>query len=194
MPLVTTVKPTYLPVTLEEAKIQCRILSSDSTHDIRLIAAIQEATASVETFTGARFATQTVRLELDCFPAGYYSRIDLGVYPVSAVTSIAYDDIDNVEQTLVAGTDYWSQLGGMYPFVQAVTYWPATMFAKPNSVRITMTAGSDECAVDQDIRHAILMRVKEYFDNAGESVTGQSVESTVNTVKALTDMHRRIVV
>jgi len=194
MVLVTTVKPTYLPVTLDEAKTQCRILSSDSTHDTRLIAAIEEATASVETFTGARFATQTVRLDLDEFPAGYYSRIDLGVYPVSAITSIAYDDVDNAEQTLVANTDYWTYLGGMYPFVQAVSSWPATMYAKPGSVRITMTAGSDECDVAQDIRHAILMRVKEYFDNAGESVTGQSVEPTVNTVKALTDMHRRIVV
>jgi hypothetical protein len=45
-----------------------------------------------------------------------------------------------------------------------------------------------------DLRHAVLIRVKEYFDNAGESITGHTMTPTVSAVKALTDMHRRITV
>lgn len=195
MALVTTVEPTGLPVTLAEAKDQCRILSTDVSHDVKILRHIEEATQSIETLTGARLRSQTVRLDLNGFPTGYYSCIDLGVYPVTAITAFAYDDEDNVAQTLTVTTDYWQNLGGMYPYVQAVTYWPATYFAKPASVRITMTVGyATQEAVPSDLKHAVLMRVKEYFDNASESVTGQSVESTVSSVKALTDMYRRVTV
>jgi uncharacterized phiE125 gp8 family phage protein len=195
MALVTTVKPTDLPVTLAEAKEQCRILPSDTSHDVKLLRHIEEATQSVETLTGARLRTQTVRLDLDGFPIGYYTAVDLGVYPVTAITAVAYDDADNSAQSLTVTTDYWQNLSGMYPYIQAVSYWPATYYAKPASVRITMTAGyATPDDVPSDLKHAVLMRVKEYFDNAGESITGQSVDSTVSTVKALTDMYRRVTV
>jgi len=199
MALVNLTRPTDTPVSLDEAKEQCRIVSSDTNHDTLLLRLIDEATRSIETLTGARLASQSMRLSLDEFPCGYYSRIELGVYPVNSITSVKYDDADGVETTLVEDTDYWVNLEGMYPYIQAVTYWPATQYAKPASVRIVMSVGyyigsPVTAACPDDLRHAVLMRVKEYFDNSGESVTGQSVESTVSSVKALTDMYRRITV
>ena len=196
MALVNLTQPSSIVVTLDEAKSQCRLVSSDSTHDTRLLEYINRATASIETLTGARLQSQSVRLDLDAFPTGYYSKIDLGVYPVNAITSIKYDDTDNAEQTLVENTDYWVNLGGMYPCVQAVSYWPETKYAKPASVRITMSVGyydgSPVTAVaPDDLRHAILMRVKEFFDNSGESETQQTYE-TVNSVEHLIAMHRRL--
>lgn len=194
MALVNLTAPTSTPVSLAEAKYQCRIVSSDTTHDILLTRLISEATGSIETLTGARLASQSVVLNLNGFPTG---AIDLGVYPVNSITSVKYDDGDNTEQTMVLGTDYWESLGGMYPLICPVDAWPATKYGKPDTVRITMSVGYFDgspvtSAPPDDLKHAVLMRVKEYFDNAGESVTGQSVESTVSTVKALTDMHRRL--
>lgn len=200
MALVTTTAATDTPVTLAEAKAQCRILSSDTTHDTLLARLIVEAQRSIETYTGARLATETVQLSCDGFPAGYgiAAKLDLGLYPVASITSVKYDDSDGDEQTLVLDTDYYENLGGMYPYISPVTYWPATKAYKPACVRVVMVAGyamsgSPEVSTcPEDLKHAVLMRVKEYFDNSGESVTGQSVEATVNTVKALTDMHRRL--
>ena len=194
MALVNLTLQSSGPVTLAEAKEQCRIVASDSTHDPLLARLINDATRSIETLTGARLDSQTVRLDLDGFPSG---KVDLGVYPVNSITSVKYDDGDNVEQTLVLGTDYWESLGGMYPFICPVDYWPATMYGKPACVRITLSAGyfagsPVTAACPDDLRHAVLMRVKEYFDNSGESVTGSEVFSTVSSVKALTDMYRRI--
>ena len=196
MALVNLTLPSSTPVSLTEAKEQCRILSADTTHDVLLTRLIDEATSSIETLTGARLGPQTVRLDLDGFPSG---NIDLCTYPVNSITSVVYDDADNAEQTLVLGTDYWESLGGMYPFLAPVEYWPVARSGKPGSVRITMSVGYFDGSpvtdvAPNDLRHAVLIRVKEYFDNAGESVTGQSVEQTVTTVKALTDMHRRITV
>lgn len=196
MALVQVTSPTDTPVSLDEAKEQCRIVSSDTGHDTLLLRLIDEATRSIETLTGVRLASQSVKLTLDGFPEG---DIDLGVYPVNSITSVKYDDGDNVETTMVLGTDYWQSLSGMYPKLCPVSTWPATKYGKPESVRIVMSVGyyigsPVTSAAPDDLRHAVLMRVKEYFDNSGESVTGQSVESTVSSVKALTDMYRRITV
>lgn len=196
MALVNLTLPSSEPVSLAEAKEQCRIVASDSTHDVLLARLVKEATRSIETLTGARLDSQTVRLDLDGFHSG---KIDLGVYPVTSITSVKYDDGDNVEQSMVLGTDYWQSLGGMYPFICPVDLWPATKYGKPACVRITMSVGYFDgspvtSACPDDLRHAVLMRVKEYFDNSGESVTGSEVFSTVSSVKALTDMYRRITV
>lgn len=187
MPLVTVTKPTDTAVSLAEAKEQCRV--TDTAHDSLILRHLNEATASIETETGARFTSQTVRLVLDKFPDGDLS---LGVYPVSAVTEVAYDDTDNVAQTLTLTTDYWEALDGMYPKICPVVSWPATKSGKPAAVRITMTVGySDLDDIPEDIRHAILIRTKEYFDNSGESDKGMEIYSTVTTVNALIANHRR---
>lgn len=196
MALVQLTRPTDTPVSLDEAKEQCRIVSTDTSHDTLLLRLIDEATRSIETLTGVRLASQSVKLTLDGFQS---ERIELGVYPVNSITSVKYDDADNVETTMVLGTDYWQSLSGMYPSICPVSTWPPTMYGKPESVRIVMSVGyfigsPVVSAAPDDLRHAVLMRVKEYFDNSGESVTGQSVESTVSSVKALTDMYRRITV
>jgi uncharacterized phiE125 gp8 family phage protein len=193
MALVNLTLPANTPVTLSEAKEQCRIISTDTNHDAKLLRHISEATQSIETFTGAKLASQSVRLDLDGFPSG---KIDLGVYPVNSITSIVYDDGDNTETAMVLGTDYWESLGGMYPYLIGIDGWPAAKSGKPASVRITMSVGYYDgspvtSAPPEDLKHAVLIRVKEYFDNAAESVTGQTVAPTVSTVKALTDMHRR---
>lgn len=188
MPLVTLTKPTDLAVSLEEAKEQCRV--TGTTHDSLIYRLVKEATASIETETGARLTSHTVRLDLDRFPSG---ELSLGVYPVASVDTVAYDDTDNVAQTLTLTTDYWESLGGMYPKLSPVVAWPATKPGKLAAVRITMTVGySDLDDIPDDLKHAILIRTKEYFDNSGESDKGMEIYPTVTTVRALIANHRRL--
>lgn len=189
MPLVTVTKPTDVAVSLEEAKEHCRV--SDRTDlDSVIYRHVREATASIEIETGVRLTSQTVQLILDEFPK---DDIDLCVYPVVSVDSFAYDDTNNTAQTLVLNTDYWQMLSGMYPKLTPVTYWPATYPRKPGAVRISMTVGySDLDDIPEDLKHAILIRTKEYFDNPGESDRGMEIYSTVTTVHALIANHRRL--
>lgn len=197
MRLVIVTPPASTPVTLAEAKEQCRILvesPENTTHDSVITRLISAAVSSVESYTGARLYEQTVRLELDGFPSG---DIELPVYPVTAITAFVYDDGDDVETTLTEDTgspsandDYWPALDGQRPYVRATNGWPATRLNKPGSVRITLTVGyapdaSPQFAVPDALKHAVLIRVKESFDNGGETITGMSVEAVSNTVSAL---------
>lgn len=193
--LETVTGPTAEPVSIAEAKEQCRLLPSDSNHDTKILRHIKEATSRVESLTGARLMQQTVRLRMDDFPTGYYSTVDLRVYPVTAVTAVQYDNSTNVETSLTQDTDYWAFLNGMDPFLRAVTYWPDTYWMKPGAVRITMTVGkSDSNDVHLDLRRAVLMLVKEMFDHPGESEVlppGSSMESVSDPVASLLFPHRR---
>lgn len=189
--LVTTAKPTLEPVTLVEAKEQCRILSDDTQHDVRVLRAIRRARASVENLTGMRMMTQTVRVEFDEFPSPYYSKVEIPIYPIQSISSFVYDDTNNTEQSLTANTNYWAYLNGMGPYVKAIEEWPDTYYQKPGAIRITVVAGySDQNDVPEDIRQAILMRVKEFFDHAGESEQMETYP-TSNTVHALIAPYRR---
>lgn len=196
MALVITTAATSPPVSLSEAKEQCRIVTSDVTHDSLLTRLINDATAKIERITLCKMAQQTVRLELDSFPTGVGldACIDLTTYPVNSITSIVYDDVDNVEQTLVEGTDYYVSLSGMYPTVSPVTYWPSTKTDKPAAVRITMSVGFDgspnTTAAPEDLRHAILLHVKHSFDHGGKIAMGREVH-VVNSIEDHVAMHRR---
>lgn len=195
MPLVTVTPSSVLPISIEEARLQCRV--TDSTHDERLRMYIENAAAYVEALTGARLTQQTLRLDLDDFP-GYGDSIDLGVYPVTAVTSVKYYDTDNTQITYNAGSplDYWESLSGHYPKIYPVSGWAATR-ERPDAVQITMTAGfttlqsPDLAPMPHDIRHALLVLVSEYFNNSALSVTGPEVFPTVTTITDLLYRHRR---
>ena len=164
MKLVTVTPPRAYPVTLDQARTQCRVL--DESHDEELLRLVQAATASVEVYLGARIMEQTVRLELGCFPDSALS-IDLGVYPVTSVDSLTYIDTAGDEQTLVEGTDYWTDGSGQYPTLAPVDSWPETQEGRPAAVNITMTAGwEDPTAVPADIAQAILLAVGYNFDNS----------------------------
>ena len=186
MRLVDVTNPTSQPVTLGEAREQVRVL--DNVHDTKLIMCINAATSYIERLTESRLMERTMRLELDDFPSG---EVDLGVYPVTAVSSVAYDDADNAEQTLVLNTDYYQSLSGMRPRVSPVSAWPASL-SKPAAVRITMTAGyANRDQVPDDLRMAVLKMVQELFANNGDTITNMTVTNVPIGVHALAEMWRR---
>lgn len=191
--LVTTVAPLGQPVTLAEARTQCR-LGSDTSHDTELTRLIESATEEVERQTGLLLAERTCVLYLNGFEA---AEIDLLASPVQSITSIKYDDENDAEQTL-ATADYYSSLIGKYAYIRPVDYWPSTYYNKPNSVRVTMTAGyapggspiNYGTNVPEDLREAILILVYDRWNNPGDVVTGVTT-ATNKAFETITARHRR---
>ena len=196
MSIVIVTPPAGYPVTLAEAKSHLRI--TDTAHDSRITAYIASATRQIEMLTEMLLVDQTVRLELDGFPDG---PIEIPIAPVRSITSVKYDNSLNEETTLVANTNYFVGLGGRYPKIAPVSSWPTAYAGKPASVRIVMVCGYDPGSaspitygenIPADLKHAILVKVKELFDYGGETVVGvSSAGPSANTVGELTRMHRR---
>src|SRR5262245_31880006 len=90
-----TTAPTEEPVTLAEAKTQCRIF--DTGEDGYLMALIVAARRHIEAITGRQICTATWKLNLDEFPAW---AIELRRFPLQAIGSIKYYDTSAVQQTL----------------------------------------------------------------------------------------------
>lgn len=191
MALVTTTQPTSTVVSLAEAKEHCRV--TDTTHDTLIARLIVAATEQVEARTGRKLTPVTMRLDLDGFPSG---DLCIPVTPVRAVTAFVYDDYEGTETALVAYTDgspagdYYVYLDGDSPFLRAVSAWPAAKAYKPNSVRLTFTAGyADPTDCPEDMRAAVMVKIKEMFDHGGE--TQMAMDHVINTVDYLIAPHRR---
>lgn len=195
MRLVDLAKPAKLAVSLDDAKTQCRLL--DNEHDTLIERLISAVTYQVETRCEMRLITRSMRLDLDGFPSGG-ADIEIPVYPVSSITSVSYTDTDGNSQSLTQDTggspvgDYWAITEGMCPLLRPLNLWPSYKLYKPASVQITFSAGySDTSEIPEDLKHGILLRVKELFDHAGESVAGMSMASTVSSFDSLVMPYRR---
>lgn len=162
--------PASHPVSIDDAKRQCSIL--DDTHDFFLLSLIEAATRYVESKTGMRLVTQTVRFHADSFD-GY-----MPLYPLQSVDAVAYDSPDFESEQSLSSNDYWVGKYGIAPSLEPVDRWPSLTPRKPGSVRIDATVGyGGELDVPADIKAAILIGVKEMFDVRGESVRGTIVAS-----------------
>lgn len=192
MKLVTVTAPTEEPVSIDDAKAQVSIID-DTSHDARILRLIRAARLQAEAHTGMRAMTQTVRLELDTFPDD--DEIDLGVYPVQSITSVQYDDTNNVQQTLTSGTHFYSDITGLAPRILPVDSWPDTKDGKPGAVRITMVVGYTSAdLVPEDFSQAILLRMAELFDQTTESVQGTMNSAATLGFELLLAPHRRMVI
>lgn len=94
MSLRLVTPPTEYPITLEQAKAQCRRL--DNNEDDLLEEYIAEATDLIEQHTGLALMPQTWELVLDDFS----DTIKLPKGPVRSITSVSYYDDDDVLQTV----------------------------------------------------------------------------------------------
>lgn len=182
MGLKRTVEPTAMPVTLAEAKAQCRVLHDDEDDLIEgLIAA---ATSMVEDYLGRSLSAQTWRLTLD----GFADRIILPRGPVTAISAFTYLDAAGASQTVSSGlyaldTDADPQMIRRQPAAS----WPVPGdFVNP--VTITYTAGFTEAPAA--IRHAILMLVANWFANRETLLTGSIVAEMPFGTAALLENHR----
>src|SRR4051794_11419297 len=86
------------PVSLAEARLQCKVDDDDDSHDAALTSLITAARENAEHHTGRALAVQTLEMALDAFPA--CGGFGLPMLPVASVASIKYTDAAGAEQTL----------------------------------------------------------------------------------------------
>jgi len=165
--LKLTTAPAEGLITLEDARLQCRVdaWGSPPVHpeDPLLLAYIQGATEELDGIDGwlnRALVTQTWQLTLNCFPC---RPIRLPLPPLQSITSIIYDATDGTATTLDA-EDYRVITDTDPGQVEPVSSWPATK-NQLGAVRITYVAGyGDAEDVPQIIRNYVRARVAQLYD------------------------------
>jgi len=180
-PIVTTTPPAAEPVSLAEAKAQTRIDGSDS--DVELGIYIKAAREYVEAYTGLRLITQTALLRCSCF--GDLARLPTA--PIGAVSSIAYLDVDGVEQTMSADI-YETVLIGLEPGIRLRVgqSWPSRRNVR-DSVRVTAACGFGTASADvpAPLRQAMLLLIGDWIANREATNVANIVNSLPNSFENL---------
>lgn len=144
------------PVTLAEARLQCKIDSDDTTHDAALTSLTTAARESAEHYTGRALAAVTLEAALDAFPCD--GHIDLPMPPVASVTSIKYTDTAGVEQTLSTSAYALSTYGDSRRVSLAYgAAWPGTQCVA-DAVRIRFVTGYT--TLPKAVKAALLLHIE----------------------------------
>ena len=156
-----TAATTY-PVTLAEAKLHCRIDSSDD--DTLIAALITAATELAEQKTGRAIMAQTWELTHDAFPDSF----ELTRTPVQSITSVKYYDANGVQQTLantLYALDNADEFGVAYVVPVYAGDWPDTR-DQINAVAVRYLAGYESvAAVPESIKAWIKLMVGAMYEN-----------------------------
>lgn len=179
---------TSLAITLAEAKLQCRV---DSTDDDALITAmITAATEMAEQETGRAIMQQTWDLTLDAFPEAF----ELTKVPVRSITSVTYIDGAGVTQT-VPSTDYTVDIaddnGPAFVVPAYGTSWP-TPRDEINAVSVRFVAGYlNAASVPESLKHWIKMQVSAMYENRSTELIGQGFTPVqLSFARHLLDRHK----
>jgi len=164
--LNTVTPPANEPVTAAEAKTQAIIEHTDD--DTLIGSMITRARLLVEAWTGRQLCNATYDYYLDSWPLGA-GVIRLPRWPVSSVTSVKYQDVDDAQQTLVENTDYQvdllSEPARIMP--EYGESWPNLYPESFYGIVIRFVAGysADGASVPENYKHAILGLVAYWHRN-----------------------------
>lgn len=160
LPAETTTAPVREPMRLDTLRQFLRIDGED--HDQNLLALLAGARSIIESRTGLRLFTQTVKLRT----CGFANVMRLPISPVQSITSVKYLDSDGVQQTL-SDSVYETVLYGNRNEICLISgqSWPST-FTSPQAVEITAVVGfGDVTDLPPDIQMALFLTVSHLFDN-----------------------------
>lgn len=192
---VLVTPPAIKPVTLTEAKAWLDIGYTDK--DTVITGLIGAATAHLDGWTGILgrcLCEQTWRQDFDDFR----SCLRLPLFPVISITSVKYTDTNDAEQT-IASENYTlknDDLGTYVEFTSSYSF--PSLNTESAAVRVTYLAGYADIAgtpktssVPDDIKNAIALLVRHWFDNPGAVVVGVTAQQLPQGVDALLAKHRR---
>lgn len=170
MGLILKVAPSVEPVTLAEAKLHCKV---DSTDDDTLITAlISAARQQAEHRTNRALITQQWEYTLESFPA----RIELPMPALVSVQSVKYLDDNGALQTL-ANTEYQVVISELVGYIQPAygKSWPSCR-VQPDSVVAAFTCGyGNAAAVPNSIKAWMLMAISTLYGQREGIITGTIV-------------------
>ena len=149
------------PVTQSEASLFMRYTGTLQNDVIDSL--IISATRYVQNWC----STQLVNATFDYYADSFCDEIDLPIGPISSITSVKYQDSDDVEQTLattVYGSDLISPVNKI--FLKANQSWPTTL-EEPNAVVIRLVSGygSTATSVPDHYKTVIKMVVSDMFEH-----------------------------
>jgi uncharacterized phiE125 gp8 family phage protein len=160
-----TTAPATEPISLSEAKSQCRIESSFTDDDTWLNTAIQVVREQAEGLTNRAIIDQTITMVADGFDGGF----EVPQPPLGSVTSITYYDEDNALQTL-ATSEYqvnnYAEPAIISPAYEAT--WPAT-YSRFDAVKVVFQSGyANAAAVPTSLKQGMLMMLTDLYDNRSQ--------------------------
>lgn len=183
---VLVAAPAVLPVSREECKLHLRIDGDDEDGlvDIYLAAAVAHLDGA-EGWLGRSIVAQTWSQQFDVFERS----IALALAPVTAISSVVYEDADGVDQT-VASDQYELINGGSSPELRFIDdfSFPITGDDRP-VLTVTFVAGyGDDEDVPAAIKAAILLMVGDLYQQREAKVESGMIENS--TVRRLLDPYR----
>lgn len=163
------VSPTFEQITLEQARLQCRI--DDDFEDRLLGVWITAAREHAEQYTQRALATQTLAIEPECWPwplHRYGAELPGGV--VQSIKSVTYVDPEGAIQTLPANQ--------YVLFAKAVpARWGLVAGADrpqvrpgPESMELQYVAGYSAGECPAGIVAAMLLCIAYWYENRGDSL------------------------
>ena len=161
---VLVTPPAEEPVTLAEAKLQCRIEAGDTDQDALLELYLDAAVSHLDGYSGVLgrcLVQQTWRQDFD----GLCQALRLPM-PALSVTSVELVD-EAGAPTVVAGASYELQHDALGSFVRmADGYASPVTLTESRGVRVTFVAGYGAAAsVPSRVRLAILLLVSHWYQN-----------------------------
>lgn len=195
MSLTLITPPVTAPVTLEAARRQCRIHSSDTTYDAELQGYLDAAVSHVEETLSIALEPQTWRLTLD----GFDGNIALPLGPVIEIDSISYDAGD-VTFTVIDAADYSLRaLPDARWEVVPIAAWPNAVSGM-DKVIVDFTVGYEgeldsatyTSGVPAGLRQAVLSLVGHWFAHKSAVAVGSTeLVSVPLTFEALVKPYKR---
>ncbi len=179
--------PAVEPVTLAEAKVQCRVDTSDD--DAYISTLVSTAREYVEDVLDVSMISTVWEARYDTFPLW---EIILPRPPMQNQTvTIVYRDEGGTNQTLTSATgafqiDFYVTPGRAFPVYGGV--WPAVR-GDENSVTVSWTAGygASGAAVPGVLKHLILLLVAHWYEARQPVVQGMQmpIPATFETLLAV---------
>lgn len=187
MPHTVLTPPELEPISLADARAQCRASVAD---DEFLALAIRGARAKCEGLLQKALINRTLRQLHDQFDnAGL--RFDLE--PLVSVQSVSYTATDGSTQT-IAGSGWQVAAAGPYPLLLPAwgLLWP-TARQVPGAVQVNYVAGhgATAAAVPDDIRTWLLLTIGTIYTQRESSVAGAIQPIPGRFYDSLLDPHRR---
>ena len=184
MNLKVITPPVLEPVSLAEAKLQCRVdLDDDDALITGYIAAAREYCEKID---WRAYLTQTLELWLDAWPCDVRF-ITLPRPPLQSVTKIEYYGSDDTKYTLSPLAYYSSQAaqpGKVQLRLDSV--WPGVALREMDAICVTYKAGWTAAAnVPPRIKQAVLLLVGHYYENREATLSGsvsREIEFAVNAL------------
>lgn len=117
------------PISLEDAKRQLRVLSTDE--DAFIESAIVDARGWIENYTGLVLTRREVVEVLPCFGA------QLSTWPIASIDAVTYSDTDG-QEVVLQEAEYFAQIARRPAYLTAGN-WPTVRDG--SMIEVTMTAG-----------------------------------------------------